>query len=214
VEPHRLLHRTVRSDFCVALATNGYSVPPRFAGWPAVLRLYADRFEVIIDGSIVARHRIRTGRHQRFILPEHEAEFRRHTPGARLLEQAFARLGPIAEEYHQGLKTQRGRGAGYHMKRILTLADRHGSEAVAGAMAHAARFGNYSAEAVARVIAGKTLRSSTAPDQDVPMPPERVRRWLEGMEVEGCDLTDYDELIDRAGEPSDNEHHQEDDDET
>ncbi len=209
VEPCRLLQRTVRSDWCVALDTNGYSVPPRFAGWPATLRLYADRFEVIIDGSIVARHELRTGRHQRFVLPEHEEEFRHHTSSARLLEQALIRLGPIAEDYHQGIKTQRGRGAGHHIKRILTLADRHGAEAVVGAMAHAARFGNYSAEAVARVIAGKTLRAATTPDQDVPMPPERVRRWLDGLDVEGSDLADYDELIDRADFASQN---QEDDD--
>ena len=200
VEPHKLLHRRVRSDYCVALDTNGYSVPPRFAGHPALLRVYSDRFEVIIDGGVVARHRIRPGRHQRFVLPEHEAEFRRHTPSARLLEQAIVRLGSIAEDYYQGLKTQRGRGAGHHVKRILTLADRHGSEAVVGAMAHAARFGNYSAEAVARVLAGKTLRATTTPDQEVPMPPERVRRWLEGMDVEGSDLANYDELIDRADE--------------
>ena len=212
VEPHRLLHRTVRSDFCVALDTNGYSVPPRFAGWPAVLRLYTDRFEVIIDGGIVAKHEIRAGRYQRFILPEHEEEFRRCTSSARLLQQALTRLGPIAEDYHQGLKTQRGRGAGYHVKRILTLADRHGSETVAGAMAHAARFGNYSAEAVARVIAGKTLRATTTPDQDVPMPPDRVLRWLDGMDVESCDLADYDELIDQA-DPA-GPHPEEDDDET
>jgi transposase len=200
VEPYRLLQRTVRTDWCVALETNGYSVPPRFAGWPATLRLYTDRFEVIIDGGVVARHELRAGRHQRFVLPEHEDQFRRHTSSARLLRQAITRLGPIAEDYYQGLKTQRGRGAGHHIKRILTLADRHGSEAVIGAMAHAARFGNYSAEAVARVIAGKTLRAATAPDQDVPMPPERVRRWLDGLDVEGSDLADYDELIDRVGD--------------
>ncbi len=198
VEAHRLLYRTVRTDHCVAVDTNGYSVPPRYVGHAATIRLYAERFDVLIDGSLVITHDIHPGRHQRIVLPEHEAEFRRCTPSARLLEQAFFRLGPAAEDYYQGLKTQRGRGAGYHLKRILTLADRHGSEVVTGAMAHAARFGNYGAEAVARVIAGKTLRAGATAGQDVPLPPDRVRRWLEGMEVEGSDLSDYDEMIDQA----------------
>jgi hypothetical protein len=200
VEPHRLLYRIVRSDYCVALDTNGYSVPPRYVGQNATLRLFSDRFEVIIDGSVVATHELGSGRYQRYVLPEHEDEFMRSTSSAKMLEQAFSRLGPIAEKYHEGLKAHRGCGAGHHIKRILTLADRHGVEAVAGAMAHAAHFGNYSAEAVARVIAGRTIRSIPCCDQDVPMPPERVRRWLEGLDVDGCDLGDYDELIDQVDE--------------
>ena len=62
---------------------------------------------------------------------------------------------------------------------------------------------NYSAEAVARVIAGRTLRSATTGPGEVPMPPERVQRWLEGLDVEERDLGDYDELVDRATTPPD-----------
>jgi len=207
-EPYRTLYRTVRSDFCVAVDTNGYSVPPRYVDRQATVRAYGDRLEVLVDGSIVAVHAICSGRHQRVVLPEHEAEFRKSTNSARLLEQAFARLGPTAEDYYLGLKTQRGRGAGYHLKRILTLADRHGSEVVTGAMAHAARYGNYSADAVARVITGKTLRNAAVSGRDVPMPPERVRRWLEGMEVEGRDLADYDEMIEGVEHEGEQNHEQ------
>jgi len=28
------------------------------------------------------------------------------------------------------------------------------------------------------------------------MPPERVRAWLEGLDVESSDLSDYDDIID------------------
>ena len=207
-EPFRTLYRTVRSDFCVAVDTNGYSVPPRYVDRQATVRAYSDRLEVLVEGSIVAVHSICPGRHQRMVLPEHEADFKRSTSSARLLEQAFLRLGPSAENYYMGLKAQRGRGAGYHLKRLLTMADRHGSEVVTGAMAHAARYGNYNADAVARVIAGKTHRNATTPRHDVPMPPERVRRWLEGLEVEGRDLADYDEMIgqiEHQGEECDDE---------
>jgi hypothetical protein len=73
-------------------------------------------------------------------------------------------------------------------------------------MAHAARYGNYSAEAIARVLSGRELRDRTAAHGSEPAaPPERVRRWLEGLDVESVDLADYDRLVDRetaAGEPT------------
>ena len=196
-EPCRELSRSVRSNYCVRIDTNWYSVPPRWVGFPATVLAYEDRLEVLVEGRVVAVHPVCHERHKHKVLPEHEAEFRHCTPSSKLLEQAFLRLGPTAGDYYEGLRVQKGRGAGYHLKRLLTLADRHGSSVVVGAMAHAARFGNYSADAVARVVAGKTLRDRTTADRDVPMPPDRVRRWLEGLEVEGRDLEDYDRMVER-----------------
>jgi hypothetical protein len=37
------------------------------------------------------------------------------------------------------------------------------------------------------------------------MPPDRVRRWLEGLDVEGPDLGGYDDLVDRKGVDDDGE---------
>jgi hypothetical protein len=93
------------------------------------------------------------------------------------------------------------------MKRILRLADRHNAPAVVAAMAHAARYGSYSADAVARVIRRGAVRDPAppTPEGEVPMPPDRVRRWLEGLEVEGRDLGDYDDLVDRKGVDDDGE---------
>lgn len=193
---HKTLSRTVSSEFCVTVDTNSYSVSPRWVGRTATVHAWPDRLEVLIEGEVVARHAVCEGRHQRVLLPEHEAEYRKVTPSARLLEQAFLRLGPQAERYYEGLKAHRGRGAGYHLKRILSLADRHGSSVVSGAMEHAARYGNYSADAVQRVVSGKSTAGVTTPTGEVPMPPERVKRWLEGLDVESRDLADYDALMD------------------
>jgi transposase len=205
-EPFRLLSRIVRTDFCVAVNTNGYSVSPHKVGKDATVRLFAERLEILIEGELHCAHALCTGRHQRVVLPEHEAEFKNCAPRRRLLEQAFLRLGPAAEDYYEGLRTQRGRGAGYHLKRILQLADRHSATVVTAAMAHAARFGSYGADAVAGVIAGRTLpREHSTPTSEVPMPPDRVRRWLEGMDVEESDLGDYDDLVDRHGEDEDDQ---------
>lgn len=198
-EPYQALARKVGTDFCVAVDTNRYSVSPRHVGKDATVHVFAERIEVVIEGEVHCVHVRHEGRHERLVLPEHEAEYKRCTPSRRLLERAFLRLGPGARDYYEGLYTQRGRGAGYHLKRILSLADRHGSSAVAAAMAHAARYGNYSADAVARVLAGKTLPHGerTTQPSEVPMPPERVRRWLEGLDVESPDLDDYDRMVDR-----------------
>jgi transposase len=195
-EPCRSFGRKVGQDFCVAVDTNRYSVPPRHVGQPATVQRFAERLEVLVGGAVVAVHRVAEGRFRRLVLPEHEEAFKRTTPSRRLLEQAFLRLGPSATSYYDGLKQQRGRGAGYHLQRILHLADRHGADVVSGAMAHAARYGNYSADAVARVIVGRELCDRTAGDRSpVPTPPDRVRRWLEAIHVEDADLSDYDRLI-------------------
>lgn len=196
-EPYHTISRKVGTDFCVAINTNRYSVPPKHAGRPATVRLYAERLDVLVDGKVVAVHSLCCSRHQRLVLPEHEEAFKRCTPSRLLLEQAFLRLGPAAHGYYDGLKSQRGRGAGYHLQRILKLTDRHGSEIVTGAMAHAAKYGNFSADAIARVIAGRELTDLTHPRRaPLPTPPDRVRRWLEGIHVENADLEEYDRLID------------------
>jgi transposase len=204
-EPFESLVRRVRTDFCVAVQTNAYSVSPRLVGREVTVHLYAKRLEVVVDGEVHAVHARSRERHQRFVLEEHEAEFQRVTPSRRLLEGAFLRLGGVARTYYDGLCAQRGRGAGYHLKRILCLADRHGNEAVVSAMAHAAEYGNYSAEAVSRVLNGRSMDRKPPLTQvgEAPMPPERVRRWLEGSEVETRDLEDYDRLLDQVPEGED-----------
>lgn len=206
-EPYRVLPRKVATDHCVAIDTCRYSVSPRHVGKAATVHLYDDRLEILLDGEVHAVHLRSRERHQRFVLPEHEEEFKRSTPSRRLLEQAFLRLGESARDYYEGLCTQRGRGAGYHLRRILRLADRHGAVVVTAAMAHAARFGSYSAESVARVVAGRSLSRELPPTGtgEAPMPPERVRRWLEGLDVERRDLDDFDQMVDELDGGADDE---------
>ena len=59
----------------------------------------------------------------------------------------------------------------------------------------------------ARDIAGRTIgrKEPATPVGEAPMPPERVRRWLEGLDVEGRDLDDYDQMIDQQHGASDDE---------
>ena len=204
-EAFQTLSRLVARDYCVRIANSRYSVPPRFVGQACTVRLYAERLEIVIGGEVVAVHARQSEPWGRHVLPEHEEQFKRCTPSRRLLEQAFLRLGNTAQDYYQGLVAERGAGAGYHIQRILRMADRYGSSVVIGAMSQAARYGNYSADAVARVIAGKAphhRRGRTRPD-GVVLPPESVRRWLEGIDVEQRDLGDFDRML-RDQAPQDN----------
>lgn len=204
-EACQTIRRTVPRDWCVRVDSSSYSVPPRqqYIGQPCTVLLYPERLEILIDGNKVAVHARCNEPAGRHVLPEHEAEFKQFTPSRRLLEQAFLRLGNTARDYHQGLVAERGSGAGYHIQRILRLADRYGSSVVMGAMAQAARYGNYSADAVARVITGKVTRVKglRGPSDGIVLPAESVRRWLEGIDVEQRDLDDFDRMID--GESSD-----------
>jgi hypothetical protein len=173
-------------------------------GRVATVRVYAERIDVLVEGELHVSHVRSFEKHARTVLREHEEEYKRLTPSRLLLEGAFRRLGPVAEAFYAGLVAQRGNGAGHHIKRILSMADRRGNSVVIPAMAHAAEYGNYSADAVARVISGALERKPiTTPTGDAPMPPDRVRLWLEGLEVEGRDLGDYDKMLGPDGDEDD-----------
>jgi hypothetical protein len=134
-------------------------------------------------------------RHQRQVLPEHEAAFRELSCQRTLLENAFMRIGEVAQSYYEGLKRERGGAAGYHLQRILKLADRYGSDVIAGALSYAQRYGAYSADSIARIVHGKTLtrkgKQSCTPEEI----PENMRQWLRTCATQKHNLTVYDRMI-------------------
>jgi hypothetical protein len=171
--------REVGDDFCIAWETNRYSVPPRFAGRTAWLRVLERRLEVEIDGEVVAVHRVQSTRHKRYLAPEHEAEFRKTSTSRHLLEAQFLRLGTAAAAFAAGLRETRGGAAGYHMSRILDLVERVGGPRVAEALRHAARYGAFDYQAVARIVAGKAQGVSLASSGKAAIP-ERVAEYFKG----------------------------------
>ncbi len=192
-ERYKTVERKVHRDFCVVINTNRYSVYPNQVGKQAKVRLYPAHLEIWIDDTLGARHTYNDGKYQRQVLPEHENAWRGSSYQSELLKKAFLRLGEQAKTYFEGLKQKRGAGAGYHLQRILKLADRYGSDVVAGAMAHAQKHGVYSADAVSRIIHGKELRKKGRPiTEDVP---ENIRQWLRSCAVEQEDLSSYDQLM-------------------
>jgi transposase len=175
--------RLVGADFCVAWDTNRYSVPPRFASKSAMVRVLEGRVEILIDGAIVAAHAARTTKYQRFVAPEHEAEFRATCTSRHVLNDQFQRLGTIAEPFAKGLVDQHGGSAGYHMGQILKLADKVGVARVAEALRHAARYGAFDHNAVARIVAGKPAKASGRPPEGRAGSPTQLDQYLKGTGV-------------------------------
>lgn len=195
----RTVERKVQTDFSVVVGTNRYSVPPRLVGLFATVKIYERHLDVIVDNQVVARHPLLATTYGRSLLPEHAEIFRQTSPQRELLKAAFLRLGSVAEGYYEGLRRARGAGAGYHLARILRLAERHGAQTVSGALAHAARFGAFGADAIARLLQGRALRLPPRAAGDPPVyVPSKVREWLEGEDVEEKDLKEYDALLERA----------------
>lgn len=183
--------RLIHTDFCVAIDTNRYSANPNLIGQNAKVRLYRDHLEIWVNKQLDCKHTYVQHRHQRQVLPEHEKIYKKMTGQRQLLKNAFLRLAEPAMTYYEGLKKQRGAAAGYHLQRILQYADRYGHDVVAGAIAHANRYGAYSADSVLRIIQGKKLNKKIA-TQSVP---ENIRQWLRACAVEKQDPSLYDRLI-------------------
>lgn len=198
-EVERLIHR----DFCVVIDTNRYSASPKLFGKQAKVRLYKERLEIWVDDRMDCKHTYCRGRHQRQVLPEHEAAFKKMTSQGALLQKAFFRLGKPAQIYYEGLKRERGSAAGYHLQRILKLADRYGSDVVAGAICYAQRYGAFSAEAITRIIYGKTLKRKGKLLPKAVDVPENIKQWLRSCAVEKQDPDFYDRIISKIIEDED-----------
>ena len=167
----RVQDRLVGYDFCVAWDTNRYSVSPSFVGRSVRALVLDGILDICLDGEIIASHRVRDTRHKRYVLPEHEAEFRQHSTSRHVLQEQFLRLGEVAQTFTDGLVKAHGGAAGYHISEILKLADQVGVPRVLEALRHAARYGAFGHTSVARIVRGKRPgrpRPSSFPSEPVP----------------------------------------------
>jgi transposase len=185
----------VGDDFCVAYLNHRYSVPPRYAGQKAWVRVLEGRLEIEVGGETVAEHQVQPGRFGRHVLPEHEAEFRRTSTSRRALKAEFLRLGSAAEGFIEGLCEAHRGAAGYHMSRILQICKRVGVARVAEALRHAARYGAYSYQAVDRIVAAKPPPTSAPTVSTAASVPTSVAAYLKGAGSYQRDLDAYQRLV-------------------
>lgn len=194
--------RLVGNDFCVAWETNRYSVWPHFVGHSAKVRVLEGKLTVLIGGRVVTEHSLRETRHQRYILPEHEAEFRENSTSRHVLSEQFLRLGPAARDFQDGLITEHGGAAGYHISRILSLAERVGGPRVAEALRHAVIYGAFEYNAVARIVEGKTDKPLIVPAAAGPLP-QHIHEYLRGVGDHQRSLSAYERFLQKPDQEAD-----------
>lgn len=206
--PHRfeaavVVVRLVGDDFCVAYETNRYSVPPRFVGRSVQVRVLDGRLEVVLEGQAIAAHVLGDTKYKRYLAPEHEAEFRTTSTSRHVLAAQFQRLGAIAEPFAKGLVEMRGGAAGYHMSQILKLADKVCVARVAEALRHAARYGAFDHNAVARIVSGKATEAKPGSLDSKAESPKQLEQYRRGTGVHQRPVDGYGKLLEPPKTPPD-----------
>jgi len=191
----RVEERLVGYDFCIAWDTNRYSVSPSFVGRSVKVLALDGVLDVYLDGEIIARHPLRPTRHRRYILAEHESEFRQHSTSRHVLQEQFLRLGEIAQTFSDGLIQAHGGAAGYHISEILKLADQVGIPRVWEALRHAARYGAFSHTSVARIVHGKPPKRPRAGSVACESPPQHVAEYLKASGHRQRSIEHYERLL-------------------
>jgi transposase len=187
--------RLVGHDFCVAWDTNRYSVSPSLVGRSVQAMTLDGILDIYLEGEIIARHTLRPTRHRRYILPEHESEFRQHSTSRHVLQEQFLRLGEVAQTFANGLLKAHGGAAGYHISQILKLADAVGVPRVLEALRHAARYGAFSHTSVARIVRGKQPARQHASAFPAESPPQNVTEYLKASGHRQRSLEHYERLL-------------------
>ena len=151
-----VVYRHVNVEGFVTHRLNGYSVPWSYIG--QVLPVRVTDSEVVIYSTgldEIARHRLLpstvTGARQ---------ELKSHHPATDpaervlLLRQRFRELGPVAEQFLDGLLAKQVQGK-LQAQQLLALVAHYQRADVCAALEHAVRFGAFSLAAVRRILAAR-----------------------------------------------------------
>jgi len=181
---------TVRANkqFRVALDTNHYSVPARYAGQRLLLKASDDRVCVYAENLLVARHVRSMDRHQDIEDPQHPQallEQRKSAREQRLLTR-FLAISPRAQAYREGLEAKRV-DARVHLRKIVALLEMYGQEALARSLDDGLELQAFSAEYIAHMLAA---RRRTGPEPGA----LQLTRGCDLLELElpAPDLSIYD----------------------
>ena len=149
------LHHTRANSRCrVLFDSNRYTVPPRYADQPVVLKAYPDRVLISHKGQVIAEHRRSYERHKDVENPAHTEELlaQRRAGRKQQLLMKFMALSPQAEAYHRHLADKRVNPQ-HHVQKIVALAERYGPDKVARALEDALAYHAFSAEYITNLLA-------------------------------------------------------------
>lgn len=150
------------SRFRVTVDDNRYSVPSSAASRKVQVCRYAERIVIrTLEGELLADHPRSLARKREIADPDHERALvlaMRHTRDRRRLT-GFLSLGPDASVYLAGLREKRAAWRD-HVDRINALAQAHGRDTLARALADACEYGAFSAEYIHNILEARS-RTST-----------------------------------------------------
>ncbi|MDD2367629.1 MAG: IS21 family transposase [Desulfuromonadaceae bacterium] len=177
------------SQFRVALDSNRYSVPARYAGQPLTMKAYPDRLCFYHEEKLIARHSRSFERNRDFEDPDHPRELIAQRKKARdqTLLRRFLALCHCSLDYYRELD-KRQLNATIHIRKIVALAEIHGDDAVAGAIDDAMRLHAIGSDYIANILES---RARKLPE---PGALHLTRRAdLLDIAVEAADLSIYDQ---------------------
>jgi len=197
----RLIRVRANKQFRVALDSNHYSVPAKYANARVLLKAYDDRVCIYADDKLIARHVRCMDRHQDIEDPQHPQALlaqRRSGREQRLLVQ-FLAISPRAQAYREALEATRV-DARAHLRRIVALVEMHGKEAVARALDDGLALKAFSAEYIAHMLSARR-RIGTEPGA------LQLTRGADllALELPEPDLSIYDRDLDQT--PNHNPNH-------
>ena len=191
-----VIHHTAATSRCrVVFDSNRYTVPPRFAGKPVILKIHPDRLVIYHQDQPIAEHRRSYERHMDIENPDHTQELLAQRRGGRQqqLLLKFMALSPQAQAYHQQLSDKRA-NPHHHVRKIVALAEHYGPDKVARALEDALAYHAFSAEYIANLLAQRDR---------LPVEPSALhltrRQDLLDLDLPAPDLSIYHQ--DQGGEP-------------
>jgi hypothetical protein len=145
--------------FRVTLETNQYSVPPKYVGARATLKIYPDRVCIYHQDQLIARHVRSYDRHQDIEDPEHPKVLigQRRNAREQRLTLRFLGLSPVAQKYLDGLE-QKTLNARNHIAKIIALAEIYGDEATARAIEDGLAFQAFSSDYIANILEARARK--------------------------------------------------------
>ena len=143
----------VHKDFAVRFDGNTYSAPPWTIGKHVTLKADQSSVSLYLDDKRICVHQRSWQRKQRIESPSHYQQVKklrkRHWYNQQVT--AFVSLGPVAVEYLNGLGDA-GYGVKKQVKRMLTIKDRYGADALIRAIEHALASKAWGADYVENIV--------------------------------------------------------------
>ncbi len=159
----RVLTVRASSQFRIALDTNRYSVPAKYANQRVIVKAYPERVCIYAQDQLIARHVRCYDRYLDREDPDHPKallEQRQRAREQRVMPR-FLAISPKAQAYYEGLEARRFNARG-HVRKIIALAEIYGDAACHRAIEDAIVFNAFSSEYIAHLLESRARLKSPA----------------------------------------------------